>query len=547
MTETFLPPLARLQHWAETRSEQVFLRQPTDKGWEELTFKEVWLRAARLAQYLSSLPPRSPVAIYSLNCADWFIADIAILMAGHISVPIYPTAGESTIEYILEHSEVKLVFVGKLFDWNKKSHCFNGIETVSIFNEKDGVPSIKKVTLNQQPVQSIYQPKPNDLATIVYTSGTTGEPKGVMLSYRAIGSALSTVEQVFHIDHHDRFFSYLPLAHVAERMAVEMASIYFGATVSFVQSLDHFAQNLRSVKPTIFFAVPRIWLKLKRGIETKLGGRYVVSLLLKSPLLGNWLKRTLKKLLGLSETRLALSAAASLPQDTLDWFDNLGIEICEAYGLSETAGFSHINLPGKRRSGSVGQPFPNADCMIANNGEVLLKNASLMEGYYKQPELSAQAIQDGWFRTGDLGKEDSEGYLYITGRVKELFKTSKGKYISPVPIEDKLISALDVEHLCVMGANMPQPVAIAVVLKEWPRSFKKQFESQAKKVLDEVNQTLEKHERIRQLYLVNEDWNTDNGMLTPTLKMRRQPIEERYSSLIEKHQSNRKSIIWSDL
>ncbi len=547
MTESYLSPLARLQHWADTRPEQVFLRQPTDAGWQQLTFKEVWLRASRLANYLSSLPPRSPVAIYSLNCADWFITDIAILMAGHISVPIYPTAGESTIEYILEHSEVKLAFVGKLFDWEKKSHCFANIETLSIFNEKHGVKPVGDAISDLPPIQSIYQPKPNDLATIVYTSGTTGEPKGVMLSYRAIGSALSTVEQVFHIDHHDRFFSYLPLAHVAERMAVEMASIYFGATVSFVQSLDHFAENLRTVKPTIFFAVPRIWLKLKQGIERKLGGRRVVALLLKTPLLGSWLKRTLKKLLGLSDTRLALSAAASLPQDTLDWFDNLGIEICEAYGLSETAGFSHINLPGKRRSGSVGQPFPNAECMIAKNSEVLLKNASLMEGYYKQPELSAQAIQDGWFRTGDLGKEDAEGYLYITGRVKELFKTSKGKYISPVPIEDKLISSLDVEHLCVMGANLPQPVAVAVILSQWNSSFKKQFEANAKQVLQKVNNTLEKHERIRQLYLVNEDWNTDNGLLTPTLKMRRQPIEERYSVLIEKYQSNRKVIIWSEV
>jgi long-chain acyl-CoA synthetase len=544
MIDNLSTPLSRLQYWVETRPEQVFLRQPIAQGWQELTFSQVWDRASRLAHYLSFLPARSPVAIYSLNCADWIVVDIAILMAGHVSIPIYPTAGESTIDYILKHSDVKLAFIGKLLDWENKSHCFTNIQTLSFFSGKPNMTMIDEIIEPQSLLPEVFQPKPNDLTTIVYTSGTTGHPKGVMLSYRAISSALSTVEQVFQIDHSDRFFSYLPLAHVAERMAVEMASIYFGATVSFVQSLDHFSQNLRSVKPTIFFAVPRIWLKLRQGIESRLGGKYLTRLLLAMPILGHWLKRKLRRLLGFSETRLALSAAASLPKDTLDWFDHLGIEICEAYGLSETAGFSHINLPGKRRSGSVGQPFPNAECMIAKNGEILLKNPSLMEGYYKQPELSAQAIQDGWFRTGDLGQEDSEGYLYITGRVKDIFKTSKGKYVSPTPIENKLIGALNVDHLCVFGANLPQPVAVAVVLKDWTPSFKKQFETKALKVLQQINLQLEKHERIRQLYIVNEDWNTDNGLLTPTLKMRRQPIEERYQSLVQAHRSSRKIIIW---
>jgi long-chain acyl-CoA synthetase len=367
-----------------------------------------------------------------------------------------------------------------------------------------------------------------------------------MLSYRAIGSALATAEQVFHIDHSDRFFSYLPLAHVAERMAVEMASIYFGATVSFVRSLDHFAENLRSVEPTVFFAVPRIWLKLRHGIESRMGGRTATKLLLHTPILGKWLKQKIRSLLGFSQTRLALSAAASLPKETLDWFDSLGIEICEAYGLSETAGFSHINLPGRRRPGSVGKPFPNAQCIIADNGEILLNNPSLMEGYYKMPELSAQAIQDGWFRTGDLGKEDKDGYLYITGRVKDLFKTSKGKYISPSPIENRLVTALNIEHICVFGANLPQPIAVAVVLKEWTPAFKKQFEAQAVQVLQQLNEQLEKHERIDRLFLVNEDWTTDNGLLTPTLKIRRQQIEERYQSLPLHYRSSRKFVIWHD-
>lgn len=540
-------PVKRLGHWREQTPDKVFLRQPVDNNWQEWTFEETWQQVARLANSLGDLPARSHVAIYSLNCAHWFIADLAILMAGHISVPIYPTAGENTISYVLQHCDVKRVFIGKLFDWQSKQHCFKQVDSVSIFNRKQDLPYIDDVIAKNKTIPKIYVPSMQEVATIIYTSGTTGVPKGVMLTFRSIGNALATVEKVFEVKPEDRFFSYLPLAHIAERMAVEMGSVYFGSSVSFVQSLDHFADNLRSVKPTIFFAVPRIWMKLKDGIESKLGGAWLVAKLFKTPIVGAWLKRTLRKLLGLDQTRLALSAAASLPQLILDWFEELNIEICEAYGLSETAGFSHINLPGRRKSGTVGQPYPGADCIIADNGEVLLRNASLMEGYYKEPDLSASVIQDGWFRTGDLGRVDEENFLTITGRVKELFKTSKGKYISPVPIENKLSPLLDVEHLCVMGANLPQPIAIAVVLDELTVEFKKQFESKGKQTINEINSQLEKHERIKALVVVSEDWTTENELMTPTMKIRRQQIEEKYQALLYEYQNTNKLIIWECL
>lgn len=543
----YISPIHRLSQWVESSPEAVFLRQPKHGQWHDITYQEAWEKALRLANYLSRLPPRSHVAIYSLNCAEWFIVDLAILMAGHVSVPIYPTAGRSTIDFILQHGDIKLAFVGKLFDWNDKKASFQSYEVISFFDEKEHFKYWETEIRSEPLLENIYQPTPDQLATIIYTSGTTGNPKGVMLSYRAITSALSTVEQVFSIDKNDRFFSYLPLAHVAERMIVEMASFYFGAQVNFVESIDHFAKNLKSVEPTIFFGVPRIWMKLKQGVEAKLGGPKLANFLFNLPIVGKRLKQKIRAGLGFSQNRLSLSAAAALPESIILWFEQLDIEICEAYGLSETAGFSHINLPGKRKPGTVGQPFPGAECMLAENGEVLLRNGSLMDGYYKLQELSDMAIQDGWFRTGDLGEIDGDDYLTITGRVKEIFKTSKGKYISPVPIESKLHPQISVDHFCVTGANLPHPIGIASYLKPWTKENQKQLEKEIFTVLTNTNRQLEAHERINLILVVNEDWTTDNGMMTPTLKIRRQQIDKRYAKVIEQNPSSKKiSVVWCD-
>jgi len=536
---SFSSPITRFKQWVEDTPERIFLRQPQGNQWQEYSFQTVWDKAACLAQYLKRLPPRSHVAIYSLNCAEWFIVDLAILMAGHVSVPIYPTAGRSTIDFILQHGDIKLAFVGKLFDWEDKKVCFASYETLSFFNEKPHLKFWEEEIKRLTPLEQTYQAQANELATIVYTSGTTGSPKGVMLSYRAISSALLTVEQVFEINQQDRLFSYLPLAHVAERMIVEMAAVYFGAQVSFVESLDRFTNNLNSVKPTVFFGVPRIWVKLKQGVENKLGGAKLCRLLFSLPGVGNWLKKKIISGLGLADVKIALSAAASLPKGVIDWFEGLEVEICEAYGLSETAGFSHINLPGHRKAGTVGRPFPGAECMLAENGEVLLRNGSLMDGYYKLQELSSAVIQDGWFRTGDLGEIDSEGYLLITGRVKEIFKTLKGKYISPVPIENQLLPKLDVEHLCVTGANLPHPILIVSWLQPWTPENKSKMTKQIEAVLSQVNVNLEKHERINLVLMVNEDWTTDNGMMTPTLKIRRQAIDKHYADIVENYPSSK--------
>ena len=365
------------------------------------------------------------------------MADLAIQMAGHVSIPIYPTASADTVAKILEHSESKAVFVGKMFEPERAPELIpEGYDCLGIYHRYPMWPSWQQMVHDQSPLKSPVARQPDDLLSIIYTSGTTGDPKGVMVSYRAVQAAMQLVRSIIVITQEDRFVSYLPLAHVAERMAVECGSLYNGAQVSFIRSLDTFTEDVKNARPTIFFGVPRIWTKIKSTIEQKLGGPRVLGALLKTPLLGGWLKKALVKKLGFQEVRYALCAAAAVNKDVLEWFGQLGLKLNEAYGMSETCGLSHMTKQEDSCTGSVGRVIEGCECTLSATGEVLLRNPAMMDGYYKQPELTAKTIDaDGWLHTGDLGVIDADGFLSITGRVKDIFKSSKGKYIAPLPIE----------------------------------------------------------------------------------------------------------------
>ncbi len=546
--DNFTTSTKMFTHWAETQPDEVYLRQPVGSSWKTYTWAEAYSQVVAMANYLSRYPQRSRIAIFSLNCADWLIADQAILMAGHISVPIYPTANNNTVMQILTHSESSLVFIGKLPETTDIEFISNDIDKMAIFAERENIDYwdnilAKEVEKNDSITAPDFEAKEKDIATIVYTSGTTGHPKGVMLSYRAFYKALDCVSQAVPFERGEKYFSYLPLSHIAERMVVEMNSIFFGGMVSFVESLDTFAQNLKDTKPTIFFGVPRIWVKLMQGVQQKLGGAKLSSMLMRMPILGNILKNKVIKGLGLDKVNRAISAAAAISPQVLLWYKELGIDIIEVYGLSETTGISHANLPDQIRIGTVGKAIPETDFQLTESGEILIRSPNLMDGYYKQPDITDAAIQDGWFRTGDLGKVDSDGFLTITGRAKEIFKTSKGKYISPTPIEAKVQPALEVEQLVVTGVDLPQPIVIAVMLKEEIWADKKNSEKKFVQILSTINESLEKHERLSHLVLVSEEWTIESGMMTPTLKLRRQQIEDKY--MPELTSLNRKKpIVW---
>lgn len=538
--------LSAFYRWEKIKAHQPFLRQPFGNDWKEYTWQDAGQQIRKMASYLKrELPANSKVAILSYNCSHWIMADLAIMLAGHVSVPIYPSAGSETITTILQHSEAKLVFVGKFPEWTKKSDAIpSELSIIGCHQSHEGLKDWDEIIADEEPYEESPVPDFDELATIIYTSGTTGIPKGVLITHKILSNGAAAASAFIDFKE-ERCFSYLPLAHCAERELTEIISIHTGSVISFTESLDRFQANIQSVRPTIFFGVPRIWLKFQQGIEDK-AGKTKLKILLKIPIINSLIKKKILKGLGLDQAKICLSGAAALPRGTSDFFKSIGIKICEAYGLTETMAFSHASSPDTWKQGSVGITMPTAEAKIAESGEVLLRSPCVMQGYYKEPLKTKDVIDDdGYFHTGDLGKIDEDGFLFITGRVKDIFKTSKGKYVTPVPIEATLEPELGVEHLCVIGDGLPSPIAIASIYNKQFQD-KDAYHEEAVQLIEKINNKLEGHERLDKLVLVNEEWSPENGLITPTLKIRRQRIEEHYKSKLDGYMKKEGLVVWDN-
>ncbi|MBB2496254.1 AMP-binding protein [Aquipseudomonas ullengensis] len=513
---------------------KTFLIQPQGGGQvETLSWAEVGEQARRAANWLRSLElaQGSRVAIISKNCAHWIVADLAIWMAGHVSVPLYPNLTGETVAQVLEHAEARVAFIGKLDDWpGMASHFPASVTTVALPLHPAG--EFNKHWSDLQacaPIQDTPRPGPDQLATIIYTSGTTGMPKGVMHNFSNFGFTASHATQLFGVSESDRVLSYLPLCHVAERMFVELNALYSGLTVYFAESLDTFLADLRRARPTVFFGVPRIWTKFQMGVYDKMPAAKL-DRLLSLPLIGRLIGRKVLKGLGLDAVNFALSGAAPVPDALLAWYRRLGLELQEVYGMTENCGYSHVCRPGQFKRGWIGQNNPGVEVRISEEGEVLVRSGSTMQGYFKEPGKTAEALtEDGFLRTGDKGEQDDIGNLRLTGRIKEIFKTSKGKYVAPAPIENRLAVHSQIEQVCVVGDGLPQPLALCVLSEAGQREPREQLAGSLKAFLHSINEQLDKPERLSGLVLISETWAIDNGFLTPTLKIKRNVVENAYS------------------
>ncbi len=549
-------PLQCLYRWERERANAVYLTQPTGGGQVlDITWREAADQVRRAASWLASRnwPQGSKVAIIGKNSAHWILADLAIQMAGHVSVPIYPTFNGEALRYILEHSETRACFVGKMDDTNNLD---GGVPPGLPLITLPLAPPVKALAWTEllaqnNPMQCEAAPDLDAVNTIIYTSGTTGKPKGVVHTYRSMAWGVSSATRRVHMDSSDRFISYLPLAHVAERMLIEQASLRYGGRVFFAEALDTFVQDLQRARPTIFFSVPRLWVKFQHGVHSKMPARKL-DRLMAIPLIGHLVRRKILKGLGLDQCRLAAGGAAPMPHDVLQWYRKLGLDLIEVYGMTENCGVSHSTLPGSTLTGSVGLPYERVESRIdPDNGEIQMRSPALMRGYYREEAATAEAITtDGWLRTGDKGKMDGTGYLSITGRVKDLFKSSKGKYVAPAPIEDLLIMHTDIEACAVTGANLTQPLGLVMLSQEAvarsavPAERKALTESLAAH-LAAVNTQLEPHERLDCLVVITTAWTPENGFVTPTLKVKRMRIEEAYASHYKDWLQERKPVVWS--
>jgi long-chain acyl-CoA synthetase len=548
--------LQRLYHWEKTAPDRIVFTQPMGSGAvREFTWKEVMDETRRMAAYLKAqgYPPGSKIAILSKNCAWWLMSDWAIWLAGYVSVPLYPTLAAETIRQILEHSESKLLFVGKLDGWDgMRPGVPSGLPCVSYpLSPPNNYPSWDTIVRQTQPVPGEPVRDGDELSTLMYTSGTTGVPKGVMHSFATFAWSVATGLKRVPVGYEDRMLSYLPLAHVAERTLVEHGLLATGMQIYFAESLETFTADLQRARPTVFFSVPRLWVKFQQGVHAKMPPEKL-NKLLGLPIIKNIVRKKILGALGLDQCRFAAGGAAPMPPELLRWYAKLGLPICEVYGMTENCGVSHATLPGIERPGTVGKPYEGIHTRIdPSNGEIQMKSGGLMLGYYKEPVLTKDSFTaDGWLHTGDKGQLDAEGNLKITGRVKDLFKTSKGKYVAPAPIEDRLVMHPAVEACVVTGANLGQPLGIVMLNPDAAAKAKngadrKGIEASLDTHLKAVNAQLDPHEQLDCLVVVTEPWTVDNGFITPTFKVKRNRIEEVYATSYERWVGTRQRVLWA--
>ena len=545
-------------YWEKNTPDRMCFTQPMGGGDANIktwTWKEAIGEARRMAAYLKNLnlPEHSHIALCSKNSAHWIMADLAIMMAGHVSIPIFPILTADIVQYTLEHSESKLLFVGKLdpiWDEMKKGVPADMPKIAFPLAPENDHDQWDDIVAKHDPLAEPVERSPDELATIIYTSGSTGKPKGAMLSFGAMYQSARGISDYLNTHAEDRVLSYLPLSHSFERFVTESHFLYAGFPVYFAESLDTFVQDLQRARPTLFVSVPRLWLKFQLGVFQKMPEKKL-NRLLKIPILKNIVKKKILTQLGLNHVRFAGSGSAPIPKEVLEWYRNLGLELLEGLGMTENFAYSHCNKPGEVRPGYVGPPYPDVQHRISETGELEIKSPGNMMGYYKMEEETKNTFTaDGFIKTGDRGEIDEKGRLKITGRTKELFKTSKGEYVAPAPIENMLLNHPRLEACCVTGSGYPKPHGVVMLSEEAREAFNKgeksTIETELSEHLKDINSALPPHEQLAFVAVVKDEWMPENGFLTPTLKIKRAKLEEIYGPQADGWYSERRPVVWEN-
>ena len=530
MSATFTTPTQALAQWAQQLPEQVFLSQPMLIGRaRDYRYQETYETVRRIAMAFKSqgLVAGQRVGILSKNCAEWFMVDWALQMAGLISVPFYPTSRASKLVSAVEQMDIAFLIIGKL----DNPELFRSLLSTNIPNA-----SLPYDTLNTQlswqqltnyeplAVEDMAQVRPTDVMTIHFTSGTSGNEKGVAITYGAYHYACQNAISSMTVSPSDRMMSYLPLAHIAERMMIEGNAIFSGARVYFVHSLATFARDLQAAKPTAFMSVPRLWKNFQTAIHAKIPAP-ILNRLLATPGINKLIQKLLRRVLGLSHARLTGSGAAAMPIELLRWYEKIGIPISEAWGLTETCGLSAMNYPYRsERAGTIGEAVPGTTMKVSHQGELLIKSEGVFHGYVDDNEANLAAFDDdGFFKTGDIAQWDHhiKGWR-LSGRMNDSFKCTKGKFVSPAHIETLVQRHSLVEQVCVIGEGRKQPIALVqLATKTQPNA---DTEKALLQLRAEVNAQLEKHEQLDSLVISANVWTPENELLTPTMKVKRKRV-----------------------
>lgn len=558
-------------------------------NWLPVSSREFGQRVARTARALHTwgVQPGDRIAILSENRPEWPIADMASLLLGAVTVPLYTTLTADQYLFLLNDSECRVLFVSSDQHLHKIVSILplTKIERVIVMDQVTFGGELAPyqfmcACLNDITAEGPYELDPeierkarsigaDDLATIVYTSGTTGTSKGAMLTHGNIASNIQCSLLGFEMKPGMISISFLPLCHITARH-VDFAMIYHGVTLAYCPFMDRLPVALQEVRPTLFVAVPRVYEKIyaqaghkakgfpKRAIfnwAVSVGRRHKPEILAgETPTSSTW--KLANKLVfskireGLGgRVEVFISGGAPLGRELAEWFANIGIRIHEGYGLTETSPVIALNTPSNHRIGTVGKVMPNLEVQIAADGEILVRGPSVFKGYWNRPEETKAALSDGWFKTGDIGQIDADGYLSVTDRKKDLIKTSGGKFIAPQPIENSLKLYALVGVAALLGEKRKFPAVMIspnfALLEDWAKENGVAFSSRTELIanpkvqslyegiVEGINQKLARFEKLKRVLLVAEEFTADNGVLTPTLKLRRRVIEERYRRQID--------------
>ena len=593
MNERSLVDLLLIQ--AKRLPEKVALRVKRDGVYQDIdwqTFRDYVVRIA-LALHQSGIKKGDRVALLSENRPEWAYADLATLSLGAVVVPIYPTASPKEIEHILNHCGATLLFVSTMDQWSRIQsirRALSMLKEVVVFDSglksEDGVHALADwlVAIRSDEgfgeslfQSSVSQVELDDLATIIYTSGTTGPPKGVMLSHRNFLVNCHDAKEALPLNETDVLLSFLPLSHVFERMGGYYLSLLCGSTIAYAENMNTVPENLIEVRPTIACGVPRFFEKMYARIQSEIdkGGsvrkaifRWAVDVGSRSsrfrmehralPLF-LWCQSQLAQKLVYSKVyqklggrlRCFISGGAPLAKELAEFFYSVGVLILEGYGLTETSPVVSVNRWEHFKFGSVGLPLRNVEVKITEDGEIVVRGPLIMKGYYKNDAATQEAIQNGWFRTGDLGKIDADGFLFITGRKRDIIKTSGGKMISPQNIENLALADPIVSQIVIVGDRHKFITALIVPNFEQLKSILKQAGKYSNETpqelvqdpmvhrlirehIDQHTHDLSAYEKIKYFTLLTKEFSQENGELTSTLKIKRSIVAERFRDAIER-------------
>lgn len=550
--------IERFYHWERTTPDKTFMRQPKGDTWKEISWAQAGDVARRIAAALRAqgLKQGDHIAIYSKNCYHWILADLAIMMGGYVSVPLYSSLPGPQLDEVVRLGDVKAIFLGKLDDWNEGHEAALGDDIIQIkFPRYDGFATVTQglewdaLISEFEPLKENFVPNLEDLWTIKFTSGTTGTPKGVMHLHATPAKSMMKEQEtgwagIFKIDNLS-YLSYLPLNHVGERMGVEMPAIWANGTISFVENLENFTRNIQATQPTAFFGVPRIWKNFYLGIISKIPEKKL-NRMLSIPILSSVIKKKLLTAIGFRDLKVAATGAAITPAFIKNFYRKLGIHLIEAYGMTEVCGSITNTTDPASPLDTVGKAVPGGEIKIdPDTGEILMKSYLMMKGYYNNPKKTAEVLQDGWLKSGDRGKIDEQGYLRVIGRVKDAFKTSKGSYVTPTPLEESLAANDYIEQVCVVGLGIPQPLALVNLSPIGLSADKSAVQASLIESVDALNATRANYERISTVIIHSEPWTAANGYLTPTMKVKRFTMDDRFGQDYLGWHGTPEKIIWN--